>query len=68
VTLNVQDKEKLETIRENTRWGNNKPNKKVHQIGNHEIPNPKTTTAGLEATSTLTWEANEKHLFSCKRS
>ena len=58
----VNDKDKLETIRKNTRWRNNKGNEKVHLIGNHRIPNPKTTTWGVEATSTLPRETKEKHL------
>lgn len=49
----VKDKDKLETIKRNARWRNKKANEKVHVIGNDVIPNPKTTTGGLEATSTL---------------
>ena len=48
----VKDKDKLEIIRKNARR-RNKANKKVHLIGNHGAPNPKTMTGGLEATSTL---------------
>jgi len=48
----VKDNNKLEIIRKNA-TGRNKANKKVHLIGNHGAPNPKTTTGGLEATSTL---------------